>query len=111
MRWFRRILSGNPPHLVKLLRFRVPRFEFVIAEGPSGRQPSFMLKVLEVLLPVSYEDRSIEFGIAPNIIVVAGIERLAGTVEPGFLWSEEAFVKNDVGIAGFRTVQKVLTSF
>src|SRR3954447_22520539 len=70
-----------------------------------------MLQVLEVLFPVPYEDRSIEFGIAPDIIVVAGIERLAGAVEPGFLWSEEAPVKDGVRIAGFRTVGKLLASF
>jgi hypothetical protein len=70
-----------------------------------------MLQVLEVLFPVPYQDRSIEFGIAPDIIVVAGIEQLAGAVEPGFLWSEEALVKDGVRIAGFRTVGKLLASF
>lgn len=63
-----------------------------------------MLHLIKILAPVAHHDRSEELRIAADIVVIAGIERLAVPLVPEFLWPEVAALEDRALVAVLRPV-------
>ncbi len=101
-----RILPKRAAHLIERLGARVPRLEFVVIERPARRRAVGILDRAEVLRAIADQHRAVELGVAADIIVVAGIERLARAVDPGLLRAEDAALEDRARVARLRRVEQ-----
>ena len=69
--------------VVELLGQAVPGLEFLVRKWPSRRRSVSIGDRLEVPRPITEQDGAVELRVAADIVVVAGIEGSAGSVEPG----------------------------
>ena len=105
-----RVFAETPAHLVERFGARIPRLDLVIVERPAGGRAFGVLNRSEILRAVADQHRAIHLGVAADVIVIAGIERLAGGVEPGLLRPEHAALVDRPIVAGFRPVEQPLAA-
>ncbi|ACP27040.1 needs to be deleted [Sinorhizobium fredii NGR234] len=109
MRWFGRVLAQPPTHLIEFLRLGVPRLELLVGKRPGGRDAFEVAHLLEVLAAVAGEHRAVEFRVAADIVVVAGVEAGAARLVPGLLRPEMAALEDRPLVAVDRQVLDVVT--
>ncbi len=103
-----RIIAQFTPHLKQLFRAAIPRLQLLIGERPCGRNAFQMRHFRKILAAIADQHRAKEFGVAADIVVVAGIEwRTAGLV-PELLRAKEALLENGARVAVFRPVREML---
>src|SRR5260370_13306092 len=69
-----------------------------------------MFEDREIPLPVTDQHCPVEFRIAADIVIIAGIERLPCAVDPGLLGPEGAIDENRPRVAGRWTVHELLAA-
>src|ERR1700712_4616632 len=102
MRRLSRVLAERAANLIELLGLAIPRLEFLVGERPGRRNAVEMLHLLEILAPVTNEDRAVEFRIAADIVVVARIEAGTALFVPGLPRAKVAALEDRSLIAVFR---------
>src|SRR5262245_51274199 len=70
-----RVLAALAVHEVELLGLGVIRLEIVVRDRPPGRDPVVMTHLAEVPLAHPEEDGAVELRLAPDVVVLPGVER------------------------------------
>ena len=83
--WLGRIDAALAVHLIQMLGLRVVRFEVVVADRPRRRDPAVVNDFPEVLLAQPEQCRAVELGVAADVVVGVGMERLPVLVLPHLL--------------------------
>src|SRR5687768_17360146 len=97
---FGRVLAKGATYAKELLGLGIPRLEVIIGDGPCRRDAAEMLHLGKIFLAVADEHRTVEFRVAADVIVVAGIEELAAGFAPHLLGAEMAAGEDGGGVAG-----------
>ena len=78
--------------------------------GQAGEIPSFMLHRLEILAAEADQHGAVEFRIAADIVVIAGIEGAPAGVVPDLLRPEDPLLEDGAGVAACRAVGQPLAA-
>src|SRR5262245_41308136 len=76
------ILSAITVYLVKMLGFRVIRFQFVVTDRPSRRDPAVMPNLTKVFLSQPKESSAVELRVTTNEIIGVRMKFLTFAVAP-----------------------------
>ncbi len=106
-----RVVAQFTAHLEQFFRPAIPWFQHVIGKGPCRRHAFQMRKFLKILAPIADQHRAEEFGIAADIVIIAGIERRTIGLIPELLRTKETALENGAWIAVFRPVRQALPRF
>ena len=94
-----RVLALPAVHGVHLLGLRVPRLEVVVPERPCGRDATVVGDLPEVLGPQAEQRRTVELGVATDVVVLFGRELLtAVTVDPALVRQVLALDEHSLGL-------------
>src|SRR5919108_2530845 len=78
----RRVLAALPVHEVEALGLRVVGLEVFVRERPGGGDSAVVVDLAEVPLTQPEEDGAVDLRLAPDVVVLTGVERLPVLVEP-----------------------------
>src|SRR6185295_2768402 len=78
----RRIFTAVAVYLVKMLGFRVIRFELVIADGPRGRDSAVMANLTKVFSAQTKESGAVKLRIPTDKVVGVRVQFLAIAIAP-----------------------------
>lgn len=101
-----RVVAQFTAHLKQFFRLAIPRLQFVIGKGPCGRHAFQMRKLFKILTPIADQHRAVEFGIAADIVIIAGIERRTTGLVPQLLRTKEPALENGARVTVFRPVSQ-----
>ncbi len=82
---FRGIGAALPVDVIQMLSLGVIGFKVVIAQRPCWRNTAVVDDFSEIPLTEPQQSRAINFGVAADVILDAGMKRLAVLVEPGLI--------------------------
>ncbi len=85
---FRRVLAQCSPDLEQMFGPLIPRLQTVVTDRPARRRSAQMAQGGEIFAAIAQQHGPIEFRIAADIVVVAGIEGLAVAIQPLLLRPE-----------------------
>ena len=94
----RRVLAVVAVDLIEVLGTRVPGLELVVRDRPGRRDPVVVAKLTEILGSEPVQGGAVELGLAPDVVVDAGLEPLAPVVVPGLLGDVAVLDEDLVGI-------------
>ena len=79
-----RIFAPRAVDMVEMFGLRVVRLQFVIADGPCGRDSTMVPEFTEIFFTQAEERRSIELGVTTNVVVGVRMKVFAISVFPMF---------------------------
>ena len=106
-----RVFAALAVDVIEGLGLGVERLELIVTDGPGRRKAVFVLEFAEVALAQAEQGGAVDFRVAADIVVQAGVERLAGAAEPGLLRLIGAVDEDGLGVpvgAGARQVVAAL---
>ena len=106
-----RVLAQRAANLEELLGLGIPGLELVIGDRPRRRDAAEMLHLGKVFLAVADEHRAVEFRVAADIIIIAGVEEPAAGLAPHLLRAEMAAPEDGGGVARLGRGLKPLAAF
>src|ERR1700689_3927695 len=106
MRGLRWVKPDRAADIVKLLGEAVPGVKLLVGNRPTRRRPVAIGDRLEVPRPQAKQHGAVELGVAPDVIVIARIEGLTRSVEPGLVGAENATLEDRAGVARISAVAK-----
>ena len=99
MRRFCRVFAQLAAHLIHLFGALVEGLQRLIGQRPAGGCPLQMAQGSEIFAAVAQQHGPVEFRIAADIVVIAGVEGPTLSVQPGFRRAEMATLENGAVIA------------
>jgi hypothetical protein len=80
-----RVDAALAVHVVQMLGLQVVGLEVLVGDRPRGRYPAVMADLAEVFPAHAEQRRAVEFGVAADVVVGVGVERVAVAVPPHLL--------------------------